>query len=89
MKSGLVLAPGMVLDGLLGGDYQCVVGAVAPEVYGDYMGWAIWLHKGRDFRALQIIFPSALNNRFPWDADASESFRQLQPLLSSPPPASA
>ena len=85
MKAGLVLTPGMVLDGLLGGDYQCVVGAVDPETYGDYMGWAIWLHKGRGFRALQIVFPSVGSNRFPWDADATESFRKLQPLLSSAP----
>lgn len=86
MKAGLQLAPGMRVDGLLGDGFQCVVVQVSPEHFADYMGWAIWLHKGRNFRALQIVFPSVNSNRYPWEPEVAAGSAGWQPVLSSSPP---
>lgn len=82
MKDGTVFVPGTLIDGLLEGEFTCIVGAVDPEHLRPYMGWAVWFHQGTQFRALQIIYPSTLNI-FPWEAEASDWFRGRQPLLSA------
>ena len=81
MKAGLALTPGTRVEGLLGGGFTCLVGAVDPAYFREYMGWAVWLREGTQFRALQIIYPST-RGAFPWEAGASDAFRARQPLLS-------
>ena len=88
MKSGGAIEPGMRLTGLLAGDYECLILPVSPSHYREYMGWAWWLYGGPDFRAYQIVFPST-EGVFPWDAQASEWFRNWQPLLGDIPAAPA
>ena len=75
------IAPGARVADLLGGGFECVIGDVAPAYYKEYMGWALWLNKGPNFRAWQIIFPSTAGV-FPWEVAASEGFRNWQPLLA-------
>lgn len=82
MKSGTAIAPGARLAGLLGGGYECLVGEVSPTRFKDYMGWAWWLYEGPHFRAYQIIFPSTAG-AFPWEPEASDWFRNRQPLLAA------
>ncbi len=81
MKDGGVLAPGSRVSGLLGGEFQCLIGEVDPVHFKEYMGWALWLNKGSNFKALQVIFPST-SNVFPWEPEANEWFRNRQPLLA-------
>jgi hypothetical protein len=80
MKSGTRLDPGSRFAGLLGGDFICLIGDVSPDQFKEYMGWALWLYEGPNFRAHQIIFPSTAG-AFPWEPEASEWFRGWQPLL--------
>ena len=86
MKEGMTIAPGTMVADLLGGGFQCQIGEVSPGHYDDYMGFAIWLHEGKGFRACQIIFPST-DNVFPWEPDASDWFRNRQPILAKAPAA--
>lgn len=81
MKSGADIKPGALVTGLLGGDFKCLIGEVSPAHYEEYMGWALWLHGGTGFRAYQIIFPSTAGV-FPWEPEASEWFKNWQPLLA-------
>ena len=81
MKADPSIGPGSRLDGLLGGDFECLLGEVTPEQAKQHMCWASWLYKGSGFRALQIIFPSTAGV-FPWEPEASDWFRNFQPLLS-------
>ena len=83
MKAGERIEPGVVLDGLLGGDFPCRIGEVDPAHQRDYMGWAVWLYKEAGFRAWQIMWPSATTGVFPWEPEASEWFRNWQPLLAA------
>ena len=83
MKAGTRIEPGVRVAGLLGGGFECLIGAVSPTHFRDYMGWARWLYKDKGFRAQQIIFPNT-SGVFPWEAEANDWFRQRQPLLSLP-----
>lgn len=80
MKAGISMPVGAEVDELLGGDFKCLIGEVLPIHFAEYMGWAKWLYKGEGFRAQQIIFPSTAGV-YPWEPEASEWFRNRQPLL--------
>lgn len=80
MRSGMSTTPGTRVADLLEG-FDCVIGAVSPETYREYMGWALWLYQGPAFRALQIIWPTT-KGVFPWDPDANAGMRDWQPLLA-------
>jgi len=80
MRAGLAVTSGVRVAGLLEG-FECVIGAVAPAAYREYMGWALWLHGGPDFRARQIIWPTT-SGVFPWDPEADDELRSWQPLLA-------
>lgn len=82
MQDGAQVVPGARIVGLLGGEFECVIGDVSPQHLKAYMGWALWLYKDKNFRAHQIIFPSTAGV-FPWEPEASEWFRNWQPLLSA------
>ncbi|MGB9110243.1 MAG: DUF4262 domain-containing protein [Telluria sp.] len=81
MKEGRVIAPGARIAGLLGGDFECLIGAASPDKVTDYMHWASWLYKGELFRAYQIIWPST-TGVFPWEPGASDWLVARQPLLA-------
>lgn len=81
MKAGAAFVPGSRVAGLLGGDFECLIGEMSPIHFGEYMGGALRHYKGSNFRAYQIIFPSTAN-AFPWEPEASEWFRNWQPLLA-------
>jgi hypothetical protein len=82
MKTGTRLEAGVRVADLLGGGFECVIGEVAPARFREYMGWAIWLYKGEHFHAHQIIYPTT-SGAFPWEAEASEWFKNWQPLLDA------
>ncbi|MEX0139602.1 DUF4262 domain-containing protein [Massilia sp. LMS1-1-1.1] len=81
MKERGAIAPGARIAGLLGGDFECVVGEASAEQVSDYMHWASWLYKNRPFRAYQIIWPST-TGVFPWEPGASDWLIARQPLLA-------
>ena len=85
MKEGTAIAPGSRVAGLLGGGFECEIGNVSPSYYEQYMGWAMWLYKGSNFRTYQIIFPNT-SGVFPWEPAATEWFKNFQPLLSADRP---
>ena len=81
MKAGIAIAPGVRVEDLLGGGFECVIGEVARERMRDYMGWAFWLYDGPGFRAWQIVYPSTAGV-FPWEPEAPAGFKAWQPLLA-------
>lgn len=86
LRAGAQIVPGTRVADLLGGGFECVIGEVAPSHYRDYMGWALWLYEGENFRAWQIVYPDTAGI-FPWEPQASAWFKGWQPQLA--PSASA
>jgi len=81
MKKGLTIAPGVKVSGLLGGDFECIIGEASSEQVADCMHWARWLYKDQPFRAYQIIWPTT-TGVFPWEPGASDWFIARQRLLA-------
>lgn len=61
--------------------YDVRFGPVSREHRETYMRSACWLHKGPDFKAVQMLWPNKAG-LWPWDEDAPESFREWQPILA-------
>lgn len=84
LKDGLALTDGAEIDGLLGGDFLCIAKPVAHQyIIADYFNSALWHNRYRggfddDFKPMQIIWPGAVEGRYPWQ---SEEVAALQPLL--------
>ncbi|MEO0868094.1 MAG: DUF4262 domain-containing protein [Cyanobacteria bacterium J06642_11] len=53
---------------------------VEPKHYTEYFGSAIWFYKSRNFRVLQLIYPST-SGIWPWEPDAPEAFKFFLPVL--------
>lgn len=79
-KAGQALVPGVLYLGFLEG-FAVRFGPVARAHRKTYMRSACWLHEGSDFEALQLIWPDTAGI-WPWDPQADEGFRALQPLLA-------
>ena len=79
VRNGEKLEVGMMVSNFIGG-FDCQLRAVHPSHYREYFGWNIWLYKGKNFRVLQLIYPTT-DGVWSWEAAASEYFLKRQPLL--------
>ena len=79
LNAGEHISHGEVVGGLIEG-YDCQICEIPESEFPEYMGWALWLYKGPNFRAIQIIWPST-TGVWPWEPEASEWFRTWQPVL--------
>jgi hypothetical protein len=78
--TGERFSPGARYDGFLEG-FQVQFKAVLPEHFDEYLGWDKWLYGGKNFEALQIIYPST-EGIWPWELAASDWFCHRQPILN-------
>ncbi|MBY5991735.1 DUF4262 domain-containing protein [Ferrimonas balearica] len=81
LLSGETFVPGYYYSGLLEGFDVCFV-EVDKSNYKNYLGWGLWLHKGDDFKVLQLIWPTT-NGQWPWDKPISKFYEWAQPILSA------
>lgn len=79
MRDGERAEPGQPVYGLLEAA-TCTVLEMERRRYKEYLGYALWYHRGPDFRTLQIVWPSKVSGRFPWEP-GGEGIRDRQPLL--------
>jgi hypothetical protein len=61
-------------------DYDVRLLPVAKEWYGDYFGYGIWFNQGRNFPALQIVWPDK-QTLYPWNEGFNPNWKATQPLL--------
>lgn len=85
VRKGKVFSAGSTSEDVLDG-YLCAFREVAPAAVRYYMGGAVEYYGG-EVASLHCIWPDR-RGRFPWDPEASATFRQLQPMLSEGPEAS-
>jgi len=82
IRAGERFDAGARYEGFLEG-FRVQFEVVTPDHFDDYVGWDKWLYGGRNFQVLQMIYPTT-DGIWPWEATASEAFRQRQPILSGP-----
>jgi hypothetical protein len=64
-----------VLDG-----YSCMFRTVPPDVFPDYLGFALWFYQSAVFPVLQCVWPDS-QHRYPWQDDCHPEVRRRQPIL--------
>lgn len=60
--------------------YPSVFVAVPKAQYDEHVGFCLWYYEGEDFPLYQIVWPSR-DKRLPWEPEASDAFRAMQPVL--------
>lgn len=83
LKSGAIFDLSVPTYELLN-DYPCVFVQVPEAEYQEHVGFCRWYYEGNNFPLYQIVWPSK-DGKFPWHADASDSFRAAQPTLGHSP----
>lgn len=84
VRTGERFAPGARYDGFLE-RFPVQLEVVAPKHFDGYLGWDEWFYGGRNFHALQLVYPTT-DGVWPWEPGASEWFRRHQPILSESVP---
>jgi hypothetical protein len=64
--------------------FRCYFEAFPKEQYRNHLGWARWFYDGEDFPAVQMLWPTT-SGVYPWQKNAGEDFRELQPVFSKIP----
>lgn len=78
-KSGAIFDLSAPTDELLNG-YPCIFIEVPESDYREHVGFCRWYYEGNKFPLFQIVWPTK-DGKFPWHADAVDSFRACQPVL--------
>lgn len=60
--------------------YDVAFIAVDRAHYDEWLGYAVWFHRGEGFAALQVVWPNR-QGKFPWDEGAEAAFVRRQTLL--------
>lgn len=79
LNSGAIFDLSAPTDELLNG-YSCIFVQVPVAEYREHVGYCRWYYEGDTFPLYQIVWPSK-DGKFPWHADATDSFRAAQPVL--------
>jgi len=82
VRENEILAAGQRYSGFIEG-FDVLAESVHISNYDEYFGYNLWLYKGPNFQALQLVYPNT-SGTWPWEEAASEWFRTWQPLLGQP-----
>ena len=83
VQSGLRFTPTERYPGLLEGPFDCGFAEIPKNAYNEYLGYAQWYYRDREFPALQCLWPDR-QNRIPIDDDFEPRLRDRQPLMTAP-----
>jgi len=64
----------------------CCFVEVSKKNYAAYVGFALWYYEGNNFPLVQVVWPSK-ENHFPWNVQATDGYKQRQPVLADTPAA--
>ncbi|NNC37283.1 MAG: DUF4262 domain-containing protein [Acidimicrobiales bacterium] len=90
IKDGNKPGDGTKWEGLLEGDFVCISRLVHADNSGsNYFNSARWFHQhdGGDAKKMsfmQLFWPGAQNNLYPWDEGCGDDLIKAQPLLYEP-----
>lgn len=79
VRNGDTFQTDKAYSGFLDG-HDVIFKPMSKKHYSEYLGWDLWLYGNRDFRTLQMIWPST-SGVWPWDPDAPADYTWHMPLL--------
>jgi hypothetical protein len=80
VRAGERFEPGKLYAGFLEG-FEVLAQPVPRDAYDEYFGQNLRFYDGPNFEVLQLVYPTT-DGVWPWSAEASEYFRNRQPILS-------
>ncbi len=80
VREGERFVPGQLYSGFIGG-FDVLAEEVPSSAFEEYFGQNLQLYGGPNFRVLQLVYPTTAGI-WPWSEQASEYFRNRQPVLS-------
>jgi hypothetical protein len=63
---------------------KCHFLRVDTRYYSDYVGFALWFYRKRQFPLYQIVWPNN-DGQHPWHPHTAKSFEEWQPVLGAHP----
>lgn len=84
LRGGTEIPLGVALTGLFDGEQRCVFAPLASEVTTELMGTAVAWRKGREFSAVQLLWPDR-NGFLPTEAGFDRRVAMAQPVLADWP----
>jgi hypothetical protein len=85
VRAGENLSPGEFYDDFLEGHPVTFIQTDSPDRDREYTTWTSWFYDRKPFPVLQLVYPDSRSGAFPWQPGYREEWRDLQPLLGSPP----
>lgn len=82
LREGEIFEAGKYYSGFLEG-FDVFAEEVPLIAYDDYFGQCLKFYGGPNFKVLQLVYPTT-SGVWPWSGEASEYFRNRQPILSKP-----
>ncbi|MGQ0589911.1 MAG: DUF4262 domain-containing protein [Sphingosinicella sp.] len=89
LQDGRKVHDGDRMSGVIGG-FDCIIRDVHPSsIVPEFFNSALWYRRHRcgtddGFRAMQIVWPGAVDGRFPWEPEADPFVQECQPPLYLP-----
>jgi hypothetical protein len=83
IRDGERYVAGQTVNGFLEG-YAVTFRPIPLAQYAAHLGGAIRHYRGRDFPALQVVYPD-FEHRWPWDAGVDNELLEAQPVLAERP----
>ncbi len=81
VRAGELFEPGIEYSGFLKG-YLVMFASISKVKIDEHMLCIPWLYPGKQHEAYQLLYPDD-DGKWPWQDNAEESFRHLQPVLGS------
>jgi hypothetical protein len=60
--------------------FEVIVSKVDKSHYREYFGFNRWIYEGDNFDIVQLVYPNT-SGIWPWQKEADDWFRKLQPVL--------
>jgi hypothetical protein len=81
LKDGETFESGKFYSGFLE-EFDVYFVEVDKKYYEEYFGFATWLYQGKDYKMLQLIWPTT-DGKWPWDEDTTALYDWAQPILNA------
>lgn len=81
IRRGMNYKSGVFYPEIIDG-FDCLMIEISQKYYNEYLGYANWYYKDKEFPVLQCIYPT-VKGAFPWQKEWPKEIKDLQPILGN------
>jgi len=64
--------------------FRCYFESLPKPQFREYLGWDLWFYGSDEFETVQMLWPNTAGV-FPWDDQADDELRWIEPILTNRP----